>query len=281
MWWVALWAVVTAVGVGGVVASANGVRFERRVAREVREMEASRDAPVLDPRQLSGLPDPVRRYLARAVGARQRAIRIVRLRHRGTFRPSLDGSWMPIRGQQHFTADPPGFIWWGRVQMFPGLWIDACDRSVNGAGNMLVRAESTFTLVDRRGPQLDQGGLLRLLGEMTWLPTAFLDGRYVRWTAVDDQRASATLQVNDRAVTAVFAFGPDDLPITFSADRYRDVEGGKAVMTPFVGRFSDYRAVGGVLVPHRVVAAWVVDGSSIEYARFDVQQVEFDVHEPF
>lgn len=122
----------------GVVASANSVRFERRVAREVREMEVSIGAPLLDRRPLVELPDPVRRYLTKAVGARQRAIRTVRLHHGGTFRPSLHGSWFPIRGEQHFTADPPGFIWWGRVRMFPGLWIDARDRSVKGVGNMFV-----------------------------------------------------------------------------------------------------------------------------------------------
>ena len=165
--------------------------------------------------------------------------------------------------------------------MFPGLWVDARDRSVNGIGNMFVTMESTFTIVDSRGPQLDQGALMRLLGEMTWLPTGFFDGRYVRWSALDEHRASATLQVNDRTVTATFEFGPDDLPVTCSADRYRDVGGGKAVMTRWVGRFSDYRAVDGVLVPHRVVAAWVADGDPIEYVRFDVQHVEFDVHAPF
>jgi hypothetical protein len=63
MWWVEGWAVVAAVGVCGVVASVNGVRFGRRVAREVREMEASVEAPFLDRRSLAGLPDPVRRYL--------------------------------------------------------------------------------------------------------------------------------------------------------------------------------------------------------------------------
>jgi hypothetical protein len=193
MWWVAGWSFVSVVGVCGVVASANGVRFERRVAREVREMARSLDSPLLDSGRLVDLPDPVRRYLIKAVGARQRAIRTIRLRHGGTFRPSLDGSWLRIRGEQHFTADPPGFIWWGRVRMFPGLWIDARDRSVNGVGNMFVTMESTFTLADSRGPQLDQGALMRLLGEMTWLPTAFLDGRYVRWSAVDEHRASATL----------------------------------------------------------------------------------------
>jgi hypothetical protein len=185
MWWVAWWAVVAIVGACGVVASTNSVRFERRVAREVREMEASADTRLLDRRRLAELPDPVQRYLSKAVGARQGAIQTVRLRHGGTFRPSLQGSWFPIRGEQDFTADPPGFIWWGRVRIFPGLWIDARDRSMNGAGSMFVTAESTFTIADSHGPQLDQGALVRLLAEMPWLPTTFLDSRYVRWAAIE------------------------------------------------------------------------------------------------
>jgi hypothetical protein len=36
-------------------------------------------------------------------------------------------------------------------------------------------------LANSTGPQLDRGALLRLLGEMTWFPTALVDSRYVRW----------------------------------------------------------------------------------------------------
>jgi hypothetical protein len=36
--------------------------------------------------------------------------------------------------------------------------------------------------------------------------------------------------------------------------------------------------VDGVLVPHRAVAAWIVEGKSQEYVRFDVERLEFDVH---
>jgi hypothetical protein len=113
---------------------------------------------------------------------------------------------------------------------------------------------------------------------MPWLPTAFLDSRYVRWAAVDDHRASATLQVNDVTATGLFEFGSDELPSTFSAERFFDAGDGKSVMTPFVGRFTDYRPVEGVLVPHRAVAAWIVEGTSHEYVRFDVERLEFDVH---
>jgi uncharacterized protein DUF6544 len=252
------------------------VRFGNRVAREVRDMPASSGTPAAFAQsQLAGLPVPVQRYLTKAIEPGRRRISRVHLRHRGRFRPSLTGSWLPIRGEQYFTADPPGFIWWGRVRIAPGLWIDARDRSVNGAGNMLVMFESAATIANSSGPELDQGALLRLLGELAWLPTTFADERYVRWAAIDNQRATATLYVNDRSVFAEFEFGPDDLPAKFSANRYFDSGRGASVLTPFVGRLSDFRHVDGVLVPHRAVAAWVIDGKTVEYVDFEVQQLEF------
>jgi hypothetical protein len=277
MWWIVGWVTVTIAGVVGTTASVNSLRFSHRVARESRGMSASSAAPpAVEPARLAAVPAPVQRYLGKALGARSRGIGRVHLRHGGFFRPSVTGSWLPIRGEQYFTTNPPGFIWWGRVRIAPGLWIDARDRSVNAVGNMLVTIESTVTIANSSGPQLDEGALLRLLGEMAWFPTAFADDRYVRWSATDSQRARATLQVNNRTVSGEFEFGPDDLPATFSASRYRDVGGGKSVLTPFVGRISDFRSIDGVLVPHRVVAAWIIDGETIEYVNFEVQELKFD-----
>jgi hypothetical protein len=141
---------------------------------------------------------------------------------------------------------------------------------------MLVRVESTVTLADSRGPELDQGALLRLLGEMVWFPTVFRDERYVRWSPIDDRHASAMLEVNGRTVSGRFEFGADDLPATFAAERYRDLGGGKSVLTPFVARLGDFERVDSVLVPFRVVAAWIVDGTTHEYADFEAQQISLD-----
>ncbi len=119
------------------------------------------------------------------------------------------------------------------------------------------------------------------MGEMIWCPTVFLDHRYVRWSAIDDRHARATLQVGGGEGTGIFAFGDDDLPLRFSADRYRDLGGGKAALTPFVGESSHYRDVDGLLVPHWMSASWVVEGSRIPYVRFEVERIEFDTPEPF
>jgi hypothetical protein len=276
MWWFALWTGIAAFGAVAMLASANSVRFARRVSSEMEALRSAGSAPPLDLRRTVDLPAPVRRYLDAALGTRTSAIRTASLRHAGSFRPSLHGAWLPIEGRQRFTADPPGFIWWGRVRAAPGIWIDARDRSVHGEGNMLVSAESTFTIANARGPELDQSALLRLLGELVWLPTAFLDERYVRWTAVDDRRAAATLSVGGYRVSGAFEFGTDGMPAVFRAERHRDIGGGRSVLTPFIGWTSDYRRVDGVLVPHRVVGAWIIEGQPFEYARFDARRIAID-----
>jgi hypothetical protein len=97
---------------------------------------------------------------------------------------------------------------------------------------------------------------------------------------MDNQHARATLSVSGREVTAVFEFGADGLPAAVFADRYRDV-GGSAVLTPWSGELSDYRDVTGMLVPHRLVAYWHVDGKRIPYARWDVELLEYDPMAPF
>jgi hypothetical protein len=188
--------------------------------------------------------------------------------------------WLPIRGVQYFGTDPPGFVWWGRIRVAPGLFVEALDRSLAGEGNMQVRVASTWTLADARGPELDQGALLRLLAEMVWFPTALLDQRYVEWAPVDGTSARATLRVGGRAVSATFHFGPEGLPSRLSAERYREV-GGKGVLTPWSGEYRDYWEVGGLLIPFRTEVSWRVDGRELPYARWTFEEVELDRAEPY
>jgi hypothetical protein len=113
-----------------------------------------------------------------------------------------------------------------------------------------------------------------------WFPTAFQDGRYVAWTAVDTRRARATLRVAGRAASATFEFGDDGLPSRILADRYRDLGGGRSTLAPWSGEYGDYRAVEGLLVPHEVVASWRVEGQWVQVIRFRVERLEYDAAPP-
>lgn len=150
---IVLWSITLVIAALGLVASVQSWRFGRLVAHDAERLFALRGAgsPI---HHLEALPPPVRRY-AELVGATTHApVRALRLRHAGTFRTALDRPPQPIRGEQYFSSDLPGFVWWGRIT----------------------------TRDDARGPAVDEGSLLRLLGEMAWFPTSLLDERYLKWS---------------------------------------------------------------------------------------------------
>jgi hypothetical protein len=160
------------------------------------------------------------------------------------------------------------------------MWFDARDCSIGGAGSMHVEAASTFTIIDSDGPEIDQGALVRLLGEMVWFPSALFDGRFVAWTPLDARSARATIRVDGQEASCAFGFDENGLPRAVSTDRFRDAENG-AVLTPWSVENEDFRDVDGFLVPHRSVVSWHVDGRAMSYADFRIEHIEYDVPEPF
>src|SRR5947207_7715740 len=98
MAWLAVWIVVFAASAVGVVVSANSVRFQRHVAREVRTLWGIHPAPSHVSGDGAALPPPVQRYLQTAVAADVTPVAMVRLRHGGTFRTAPDQPWLAIRG---------------------------------------------------------------------------------------------------------------------------------------------------------------------------------------
>lgn len=270
-----LWMTLLVVSTCGVFVSANSLRVKRSFAARagaLRAVSAATSAP--DTAPLASLPRPVAKYLARALGDRA-APRRVRLTHHGKMRLAPEKGWVAIRGTQEFSTDPPGFVWWGRVRVAPGVWVDAVDHLVDGTAGMRILFESSFVLGDSKGHELDQGAALRVLGEMAWFPTAYLDRRYVTWTPIDDVTARATLRLRGIEVSAVFQFGADGLPERVSANRYRDVDG-KAELTGWSGQASDYRRVNGVLVPFTMEATWHLDDGPFTCLRFELDSLELD-----
>ena len=209
----------------------------------------------------------MRRHLRFAIPQNAAAIRTVRLRHDGFFCPNPGPRWFPIQGEQYFTIDPPGFVWYARIRMLPLLWIEARDCLISGHGNMLVKFNSIFTLADAHGAGIDQGSQARWLAEAVWFPLAFASDR-IRWDSIDSSSsARATLLGEGLPVSLVVEFDEDRRAARVRGERYRAVEGGQAVLSPWSGSCTDYRDFSGLQVPSRVEVSWIsTRGSSATHA---------------
>ncbi len=223
------------------------------------------------------LPVPIRRYLRYALTEAAPAMRVAHLLHRGTFRTAPGKKWLPIRGEQFFSVARPGFVWKATVRPVPAVfWISAEDSLLSGRGNMRVKMLSVITIADASGPQIDQGARLRWLAECAWFPYAFA-GPHVEWRPIDDSSAEARLIQDGLPVSALLTVDGDGRLIMLRAQRYRDVRGGRAVLTPWTGAYRRYREFQGVRVPTEVEVTWDLEDGPFSYARFEVTALEYNV----
>jgi hypothetical protein len=172
-------------------------------------------------------------------------------------------------------------VWHATARVAPLVWLEARDHLLAGRGSILVKLASTLTVVDAGGREIDQGARLRWLAEAVWFPYGFL-GDQVRWEAIDDRSARVTLHQSegDPPVSAVVEVDEEGKLVRVSGDRYRDVGGGKAVLTPWIGRCEEYRTFDGFQVPSAIEVSWGLEDGEFTCIRFRVTALELHARVP-
>src|SRR4051794_37702047 len=162
---------------------------------------------------------------------------------------------MPYTAEQYFTVDPPGFIWSARFAMAPGVTIIGRDRYVGGEGDIEMRLLGVIPVANSHGGLLNQGAMLRYLGETVWFPAAVLSP-YISWEAIDVTSVQATMSYGGITVSAVFVFDDRGRPVNVLAERNNHSTGKQEHWS--APQYS-YGAYGGIRVPITGDGIWHYD----------------------
>jgi hypothetical protein len=253
---------------GGIVAAVTlaGRLWDSETARRVAQLHKRlvATAPPFSRDDLAGLPDPVVRYFEFALTPGQPLVRNARLGQIGKFamRPN---SWSPFTAVEYFSVEPRGFLWDARIRLNTIMPIYIRDGYFAGEGVMFGRLAAIVPVVNARGTsEMASGELLRYLAELALLPTALLPRGGIAWKALDDKSARVTLTDGPTTVSGDVDFGERGEIVRISAMRSF---AGKAALIPWVGRFSDYRRVDGMMVPMSAQVEWLLPEGPFPYWR--------------
>jgi hypothetical protein len=256
-------------------------RWATQTEALMNRLEAAREPAVVarfDARELDGLPLPVQRYFRTVLKDGQPIVAAVSVQHTGTFNLSETGEqWKPFRSEQRVITRRPGFLWNARISMIPGLDVRVHDAYVAGEGILHPTVMGLFTLTDLRGTrEVAQGELMRFFAETAWYPTALLPSQGVTWSAVDDQTANATLADGPLRLTLRFGFSATSVIESVRAEGRGRTVGKTVVMTPWEGRYSDYREHEGMRVPHSGEVAWLTPLGRRPYWRGTITSATYE-----
>ena len=270
---VAFWLLFAVAAVWALTGAAKR-RFQHRIDDEARSLLAAAGGPagVVEAQELDKLPPPVRRWLALSGTVGRPRATTVRLKQRGEMRTGPDKPWMPVAAEQYFSVAPPGFVWGVKARMMGVLPIAGRDRYADGHGHMLIKLASVLTVADGVGAEIDQGTVLRYLGEIIWFPSAALTD-IISWEAIDERSARATMAHAGVSASAVFAFDEHGRFASLTADRYMSSEGGPR-LEKWVIPATEWRTVRGIEMPVRGHAVWKLAAGDFDYYRWEILDVE-------
>jgi hypothetical protein len=212
-----------------------------------------------DAREIEGLPEPVQRYFRVVLRDEQPIITRVTINIGGTFNMSPTGEqWKPFTSRQRVVMRRPGFLWDARISMLPGLPVRVVDSYIEGKGLLHAAILGLFTVAEvSGGGEIARGEFMRYFAEAAWYPTTLLPSQGVRWQAVDDRSANATIVDGLLTLSLLFRFNDAGLIDSFRAEARGGMVGAEMVMAPWEGNWSNYQTRDGMTVPFTGEVAWM------------------------
>lgn len=260
------------VAIGSIIAA----RLQRRRLRQrLHSAVIQRRQQSLAPQPLETVPEPVQRYLRRAVGNTP-TCEWIEIREEGEFRSFAYPKWGKLRARALYTGTVPGMMWHAWVWHSPLRWYTIELLYAAGVGRGTLKLWNAVVLFDPDGPEANEALLVRVLMETVWFPMSLVPGGLLRWESLDREDAARAI-LTDRGITirADFYFAPDgEVERIVTLDKYRDADTGyeRDQCTMYC---RDWQTVGGVRIPMEVQLEWNLESGNFEYMRRRVVAVRY------
>lgn len=203
-----------------------------------------------DPGQADLLPDPARRWVLHTIAPGTAMLRAVVLSTHGTIKL---GSWRRFRATQALLP-LEGFVWSASACL--GLLpVRGFDRYRAGAGEMRWRLLDAFSLMSGTGADITRSAAGRLACEFVLAPAVALDP-CVRWKALDERRAVASLPVGSQDHDVTLTIAPDGRLESVTMDRWGNPDKGAYRQQLFGIECEDETVFDGFTLPARIRGGW-------------------------
>lgn len=193
------------------------------------------------------------------------------------FKTEINADWMPLKAKQYYTTDKPNFLWYSEMKTSKLFWVDAIDSYINGKGNMLIKFNSSITVADSWGIELDKSGLLRYISEAVLFPTQLLPDENLLWSILDTNIAEIKFIDNEISIVAKLYFDASNKIYKIDTyDKYRALDDGyeKSLYTV---NLSDYKTFeNSFTIPTYIEVEWDLPSGKFKYGKFSIKSVLYE-----
>ena len=185
--------------------------------------------------------------------------------------------WNKGEAEQYFTVQPPAFNWSITTRISSILKVVGRDKFEKGNGEMTIRLFSLIPVANAKNhKKVNQAALQRYLAEIVWFPSASLSS-YIRWEALDDYSAKATMEYNGTSGSGEFYFDKKGNFKKFVAMRYQDSNASRPTEWTVIATKTEERH--GTKIPVECEASWELENGKWTWLKLKIVGIQYNVKE--
>jgi len=258
----------------------GGYNFQKMTQTESIELlkGVNRESQgIVHKEDIKNLPPIVQKWMEFSGVVGKPRVYSIRLRQKGEMKTKPEGSWMPFTAEQYFDVADPSFVWVTEVKANTFMYMNGRDKLENGHGQMLIKLNSLFPVVNEAGNEkIDSGSMQRYLAEICWFPSAATKN-YISWEAVGKHSAKAKMTVAEKQVSGIFRFSDTGDFVSFETQRYFGGEEDAKLETWFVEAI-DYQVFDGIKIPNKCEVTWKLDDDDFNWLNLEITDLEYNTN---
>lgn len=245
--------VVTLLAIAFLILGLLRLQADQAIAQNWRSLQTTSTTETFTPELVADLPDPARRYFLHAIQVGTPLAAAVQLKMQGTFK--LGENWLPMQADQILSV-PKGLIWRAAIGQRLGQ-VRVVDDYVNQMGRVRAWLWGLIPFMTAQSKDTARSAIGRLAGESFWLPSALLPQRGVKWEAIDNQSAKASLTIDGESVALTLVVNAEGRLLSMMLPRWgNQTQNGEFAYIPFGGVFEEEQTFGGYTIPSKLGAGW-------------------------
>lgn len=182
--------------------------------------------------------------------------------------------WINATALQYTNIEKHAFIWTINAKMNFLLKFKGRDKFQNGQGEMLIKINSVFNVVNEKGEKINEGTIQRYLGEMVWFPNLALS-KNITWEEINDTTALAKMEYMGTIGSGTFYFNKNGDVIKYSAYRYygNNPESEKYLWEM---KIINYKSFDGIRIPSKMTATWFFPDGEWTWLNLEIINVNYN-----
>ncbi len=246
------------------------------VVSELKDSINFSDKKLFTYKELDNQPELIKKYFRSVVSDSTYFPKFIKVEQTAQFKTDLNSEWKPLKADQYFTTESPNFIWISEMKTSKFFWVNAIDSYINGEGNMLIKFNSSITIADSWGIELDKSGMFRYISEAVLFPTKLLPSEYLLWNILDSTTAEIKFIDGDNSIVAKLFFDSEyKISRIETFDKYRALAQGyeKSLYTIYLTK---YKRINGFNVPTYIEVEWDLASGKFKYGKFSINKIIYE-----